>query len=56
MNGVAKLSQQINRLIEVVKARSTESSRLMIGSQSISVSEVIKGVESLSEIEIGSQL
>lgn len=56
MGGAAKLSQQINRLVEVVEARSTASSRLMTGSQSTSVSEVMKAVESLSGIEIGSQL
>ncbi|XP_061999497.1 uncharacterized protein LOC133716866 [Rosa rugosa] len=56
MGGAAKLSQQINRLVEVVETRSTASSALIKGSQSTSVSEVMKVVESLSGIEIGSQL
>ena len=56
MGGAVKLSLQINRLVEVVEARSTTTSALIKGSQSTSVSEVMKVVESLSGIEIGSQL
>nr|XP_011460976.1 PREDICTED: uncharacterized protein LOC105350510 [Fragaria vesca subsp. vesca] len=56
MGGAAKLSLQINHLVEVVEARSTTTSALIKGSQSTSVSEVMKVVESLSGIEIGSQL
>ncbi|KAL6130599.1 hypothetical protein ACLB2K_068978 [Fragaria x ananassa] len=56
IGGAAKLSLQINRLVEVVETRSTASSALINGSQCSSVSEVMKVVEGLSGMEIGSPL
>ncbi|CAL9029669.1 unnamed protein product [Prunus brigantina] len=56
IGGVAKLSLQIERLVEVVESRSTGTSMANIVSQGTSIAEVMKDVATLPGAERGSKL
>jgi len=56
MGGAAKLSLQIERLVEVVESRSTGTSMANIVSQGTSIAEVMKDVATLPGAERGSKL
>ncbi|CAL8174320.1 unnamed protein product [Prunus armeniaca] len=56
MGGAAKLSQQIEHLVEVVESRSTGTSMANTVSQGTSIAEVIKDVATLPGAKRGSKL
>ncbi|CAL2266570.1 unnamed protein product [Prunus armeniaca] len=56
MGGAAKLSLQIERLVEVVESRRTETSMANTVSQGTSIVEVMKDVATLPGTECGSKL
>ncbi|KAI5322910.1 hypothetical protein L3X38_031982 [Prunus dulcis] len=56
IGGAAKLSLQIERLVEVVESRSTGTSMANIASQGTSIAEVMKDVATLPGAERGSKL
>ncbi|XP_021823154.1 uncharacterized protein LOC110764476 [Prunus avium] len=56
MGGAAKLSQQIERLVNVVESRSTGTSMANTVSQRTCIAEVMKDVATLPRAERGSKL